>query len=124
MDALFGRSLFERLSSLGHKKHLLNMQYRMHPSISSFPNISFYDGKISDAPNVMQREHQKKYLPGFMFGPYSFVNIEEGREEFSELGHSRKNLVEVVVVEEILRNLQKGMCCLSTLHLLTHMILF
>jgi hypothetical protein len=72
----------------------------MHPSISSFPNISFYDGKISDAPNVMQREHQKKYLPGFMFGPYSFVNIKEGREEFDELGHSRKNLVEVVVVEE------------------------
>jgi senataxin len=124
VDALFGRSLFERLSSLGHKKHLLNMQYRMHPSISSFPNISFYDGKISDAPNVMQREHQKKYLPGFMFGPYSFVNIKEGREEFDELGHSRKNLVEVVVVEEILRNLQKCMCCLSTLHLLMHMILF
>ncbi|XP_062185855.1 uncharacterized protein LOC133889346 [Phragmites australis] len=107
-DALFGRSLFERLSSLGHEKHLLNMQYRMHPSISLFPNISFYDGKISDAPCVMQKEHRKKYLPGFIFGPYSFINIEEGREEIDELGHSRKNLVEVVVVEEILRNLQRA----------------
>ncbi|WVZ86864.1 hypothetical protein U9M48_033583 [Paspalum notatum var. saurae] len=108
-DALFGRSLFERLSSLGHEKHLLNVQYRMHPSISSFPNISFYDGKISDAPSVMQREHQKQYLSGSLFGPYSFVNIEEGREKFDELGHSRKNLVEVVVIEEILHNLRKGM---------------
>jgi len=27
-EALLGRSLFERLSLLGHKKHLLNMQYR------------------------------------------------------------------------------------------------
>ncbi|KAJ1272390.1 hypothetical protein BS78_06G198300 [Paspalum vaginatum] len=111
-DALFGRSLFERLSSLGHEKHLLNVQYRMHPSISSFPNISFYDGKISDAPSVMQREHQKEYLSGSLFGPYSFVNIEEGREKFDELGHSRKNLVEVFVIEEILRNLRKA--CLKT----------
>ncbi|XP_039773664.1 uncharacterized protein LOC120641559 isoform X4 [Panicum virgatum] len=105
-DALFGRSLFERLSSLGHEKHLLNMQYRMHPSISIFPNLSFYGGKISDAPNVREGEHEKKYLPDSMFGPYSFVNIEEGREEFDDLGRSRKNLIEVVVIEEILRNLR------------------
>lgn len=90
MDALFGRSLFERLTSLGHEKHLLNMQYRMHPSISLFPNISFYDGKILDAPSVMQREYQKKYLPGPMFGPYSFINIEEGREDFDEVGKSKR----------------------------------
>uniref|UniRef100_J3M0Q2 DNA2/NAM7 helicase-like C-terminal domain-containing protein n=1 Tax=Oryza brachyantha TaxID=4533 RepID=J3M0Q2_ORYBR len=63
-DALFGRSLFGRLSSLGHEKPLLNMQYRMHPSISIFPNINFYDGKLLDAPNVKQKEHRKKYLPG------------------------------------------------------------
>ncbi|CAL5030416.1 unnamed protein product [Urochloa decumbens] len=105
-DALFGRSLFERLSSLGHEKHLLNMQYRMHPSISIFPNLSFYDGKISDAPTVRQREHEK-YLSGSMFGPYSVINIEGGREE-PELGHSRKNLMEVVVIEEILRNLRSA----------------
>ncbi|CAO2036228.1 unnamed protein product [Urochloa humidicola] len=107
-DALFGRSLFERLSSLGHEKHLLNMQYRMHPSISIFPNLSFYDGKISDAPTVRQIEHGKKYLSGSMFGPYSVINIEGGREEPDELGHSRKNLIEVVVIEEILRNLRSA----------------
>ncbi|KAJ1272389.1 hypothetical protein BS78_06G198200 [Paspalum vaginatum] len=111
-DALFGRSLFERLSSLGHEKHLLNMQYRMHPSISIFPNSSFYDGKILDAPNVMQKEHQKEYLPGWMFGPYSFVNIGDGREEHDELGHSRRNLIEVAVIQEILRNLQRA--CFKT----------
>ncbi|KAM3388636.1 hypothetical protein ACQJBY_011023 [Aegilops geniculata] len=62
-DALFGRSLFARLSSLGHEKYLLNMQYRMHSSISIFPNSSFYGGQLLDAPSVMQKEHQKKYLP-------------------------------------------------------------
>ncbi|KAG8065962.1 hypothetical protein GUJ93_ZPchr0004g39473 [Zizania palustris] len=107
-DALFGRSLFERLSSLGHEKHLLNMQYRMHPSISIFPNISFYDRKLLDAPNVNQKEHRKKYLLGSMFGPYSFFNIEDGKEDLDELGRSRKNLVEVSVIQEILRVLQRA----------------
>jgi senataxin len=79
----------------------------MHPCISIFPNLSFYDGKISDAPSVTERD-EKKYLPGSMFGPYSFVNIEGGREESDELCHSRKNLIEVVVIEEILRNLRKS----------------
>lgn len=91
------------------------MQYRMHPSISIFPNISFYERKLLDAPNVMQKKHQKNYLPGSMFGSYSFFNIEDGREDLDELGHSRKNVVEVAVVQEILRNLQRGMCSLVTL---------
>ncbi|KAM0832859.1 hypothetical protein ACQ4PT_064638 [Festuca glaucescens] len=107
-DALFGRSLFARLSSLGHEKHLLNVQYRMHPSISIFPNTRFYGGKLLDAPTVMQKEHQKKYLPGSMFGPYSFFNIEDGWEDVDELSHSRKNMVEVIVIQEILQNLQKA----------------
>jgi superfamily I DNA and/or RNA helicase len=91
------------------------MQYRMHPSISLFPNTSFYDGKILDAPSVMQREYQKKYLPGPMFGSYSFINVNEGREDFDELGKSKNNLIEVAVVKEILQNLQRGMCSLFTL---------
>ncbi|XP_051219250.1 helicase SEN1 [Lolium perenne] len=107
-DALFGRSLFARLSSLGHEKHLLNVQYRMHPSISIFPNTRFYGGKLLDAPSVMQKEHHKKYLPGSMFGPYSFFNIEDGWEDVDELSHSRKNMVEVIVIQEILQNLQKA----------------
>ncbi|KAK4351485.1 hypothetical protein RND71_030798 [Anisodus tanguticus] len=43
-----GRSLFERLVNIGHKKHLLNVQYRMHPAISLFPNREFYEKKIMD----------------------------------------------------------------------------
>ncbi|XP_019158454.1 PREDICTED: probable helicase MAGATAMA 3 [Ipomoea nil] len=50
----FGRSFFERLVKLGHRKHLLNIQYRMHPSISLFPNKKFYDEKVMNGPNVMK----------------------------------------------------------------------
>ncbi|PWA49328.1 uvrD-like Helicase, ATP-binding domain, P-loop containing nucleoside triphosphate hydrolase [Artemisia annua] len=71
----FGRSLFDRLSSLGHSKHLLNVQYRMHPSISVFPNWMFYQNQIQDAPNVLSISHEKTYLSGPMFGSYSFINV-------------------------------------------------
>ncbi|XP_078151269.1 putative ATP-dependent helicase C29A10.10c [Carex rostrata] len=106
-DALFGRSLFERLSSLGHKKNMLNVQYRMHPCISMFPNISFYEKKLLDGPNVIQKEHEREYLPGKLFGPYSFIDIGAGIEDFDDAGHSRKNMVEVAVVVQILESLKK-----------------
>ncbi|KAK0573169.1 hypothetical protein LWI29_003912 [Acer saccharum] len=107
-EAGFGRSLFERLSSLGHKKHLLNIQYRMHPSISFFPNSKFYHNQILDGPNVKSKRYEQCYLPGGMFGPYSFINILGGREELDEVGHSRRNMVEVSVVMNILQNLFKA----------------
>ncbi|EHA8591527.1 helicase SEN1 [Cocos nucifera] len=108
-NALFGRSPFERLSSLGHKKHLLNMQYRMHPSISIFPNANFYDNKILDAPNVIHNSHSRIYLSGPMYGSYSFINIEFGKEICDDLGHSRKNMVEVAVTLQILGKLRQEM---------------
>ncbi|KAK1304217.1 hypothetical protein QJS10_CPB11g02251 [Acorus calamus] len=74
----FGKSLFERLSSLDHKKHLLNVQYRMHPSISRFPNEFFYENKILDGPNVLTHKSYRmpQYLAGRMYGTYSFINID------------------------------------------------
>ncbi|CAL5330065.1 unnamed protein product [Camellia sinensis] len=102
----FGRSLFERLVLLGHKKHLLNVQYRMHPSISSFPNREFYDNKVLDAPNVKQRTYEKRFLQGNMYGSYSFINVTNGIEDLDSK-HSTKNMVEVAVVAEIVSNLFK-----------------
>ncbi|KAK4842138.1 hypothetical protein QYF36_016327 [Acer negundo] len=107
-EAGFGRSLFERLSTLGHPKHLLSIQYRMHPSISFFPNLQFYQNQIFDGPNVKSISYEKHYLPGPMFGTYSFINILGGREEFDDVGHSRKNLVEAAVVLKILLKLYKA----------------
>ncbi|XP_042981748.1 uncharacterized protein LOC122311306 isoform X1 [Carya illinoinensis] len=107
-EAGFGRSLFERMSSLGHSKHLLNIQYRMHPSISFFPNMNFYCNRILDAPNVKRKGYKKHYLPGPMFGTYSFINIVDGREEQGDVGYGWRNLVEVAVVMKILLNLYKA----------------
>ena len=106
-----GRSLFERLSLLGYTKHLLDIQYRMHPSISFFPNSHFYGNQILDAPNVKRKSFEKHYLPSPMFGPYSFINVIDGREERDDFERSWRNMVEVAIVTKILLNLYKGNSC-------------
>ncbi|PUZ75223.1 hypothetical protein GQ55_1G137600 [Panicum hallii var. hallii] len=70
--ALLGRSLFDRLSLLGHKKHLMNIH-----------------NKILDGPNVTQDSHERSYLEVAMFGPYSFI---DGRED---PGRSKRNMAEL-----------------------------
>ncbi|XP_034196884.1 uncharacterized ATP-dependent helicase C29A10.10c-like [Prunus dulcis] len=102
----FGRSLFGRLVQLGHKKHLLNVQYRMHPSISLFPKGEFYKNRISDGPNVKQRSYERSFLSGKMYGSYSFIDIVNGKEEFDRW-HSPKNMAEVAVVCEIVSSLYR-----------------
>ncbi|KAK7255004.1 hypothetical protein RIF29_28403 [Crotalaria pallida] len=104
--AEFGRSLFERLVQLGHKKHLLNVQHRMHPSISLFPNIEFYEGKISDAQSVKEMSHNRSFLPGKMYGSYSFIDVPHGKEEFDN-NHSQRNMVEASIVSKLVKKLHE-----------------
>ncbi|KAM0022013.1 putative P-loop containing nucleoside triphosphate hydrolase, DNA2/NAM7 helicase, helicase [Helianthus debilis subsp. tardiflorus] len=104
-EAQFGRSLFERLVSLEHTTHLLNVQYRMHPDISLFPNKEFYGDKLLNGPNVEENSYKKQFLEGDMFGSYSFIHLAQGKVEFD--GYSGKNMVEVAVVVELLAKLHK-----------------
>ncbi|WOL05870.1 hypothetical protein Cni_G14601 [Canna indica] len=105
-DAGFGVSLFERLGSSGHKKHLLNIQYRMHPFISSFPNSKFYRKLILDGPNVKDVNYNKNY-EDLLFGSYAFLNAADGREELDDKGNSRRNMVEVAVILHLVQRLFK-----------------
>ncbi|CAJ2652930.1 unnamed protein product [Trifolium pratense] len=102
----FGRSMFERLVMLGFKRKMLNVQYRMHPSISLFPCKEFYEEKLSDAAIVMGESYNKSFLEGEMYSSYSFINIAEGKEK-SGRGHSLKNMVEVAVISEIIQSLKR-----------------
>ncbi|CAM8913510.1 unnamed protein product [Rhodiola kirilowii] len=103
----FGRSLFERLVLLGHRKHLLNIQYRMHPSISRFPNKEFYNNLIVDACSVKTRNYEKQVLDSRMYGTFSFINVSDGKEEFGA-GHSSMNPMEVAVAFGIVTKLSKA----------------
>ncbi|KAI4312714.1 hypothetical protein MLD38_037514 [Melastoma candidum] len=107
-QASFGRSLFERLSSLCYHRHLLNIQYRMHPSISKFPTSTFYQNQILDAPCVKESGFAKRYLKSPMFGPYSFIDIAYGGEELGKDKRSQRNFTEVDAVLMILRSLYRA----------------
>lgn len=61
---------------------------------------------ILDAPNVKERSYKRHFLKGNMYGPYSFVNVAHGIEEFEN--HSSRNMVEVAVVVEVVTSLFKG----------------
>ncbi|KAK1439278.1 hypothetical protein QVD17_05094 [Tagetes erecta] len=105
-EAKFGRSLFERLVLLGHQKHLLNVQYRMHPSISQFPNSEFYNGQILDGPNVVDKAREKLFLKENMYGSYSFINVDYAQEEHDK-NHSTRNMMEVAVIAQMVAKLFK-----------------
>ncbi|GAU32047.1 hypothetical protein TSUD_214020 [Trifolium subterraneum] len=96
----------EILRILRYKRKMLNVQYRMHPSISLFPCKEFYEEKLSDAAIVMGESYNKSFLEGEMYASYSFINISEGKEK-SGRGHSLKNMVEVAVISEIIQSLKR-----------------
>ncbi|XAR73625.1 DNA helicase [Bertholletia excelsa] len=102
-EAEFGRSLFQRLVLVGHRKHLLNIQYRMHPSISLFPNKEFYNNQVLDAPNVKDKSYRRTFLQNELYGSYTFINVAFGNELTD--GYSLKNMVEVAVVSDIVARL-------------------
>uniref|UniRef100_A0A8R7VG90 Helicase MAGATAMA 3 n=1 Tax=Triticum urartu TaxID=4572 RepID=A0A8R7VG90_TRIUA len=105
VDADFERSLFERLISLGHPRHLLDVQYRMHPEISKFPLSRFYLGKVIDGPNILERDYERKLLAGPMYGPYSFIDIKGRTESSGEHGMSLSNTAEAAAVTRIVERL-------------------
>uniref|UniRef100_A0A3B6CCA9 UvrD-like helicase ATP-binding domain-containing protein n=2 Tax=Triticum aestivum TaxID=4565 RepID=A0A3B6CCA9_WHEAT len=105
-EAGFSTSLFVRLVTLKFDKHLLNIQYRMNPCVSQFPNAQFYERKILDGSNVLSPSYNKDYacLP---FGSYTFINVTDGREDKESTGNSRRNMVEVAVVLHLIQTIFK-----------------
>lgn len=81
----------------------------MHPSISLFPNKEFYDNQILDRQNVNTRSYNRCFLRRKIFNSYSYIDVSHGKEQFDDKC-SRKNIVEVAVVSEIIASLDKGMC--------------
>ncbi|KAK9732490.1 hypothetical protein RND81_04G003600 [Saponaria officinalis] len=108
-DMNFGRSLFQRLATLGKKKHMLNIQYRMHPTISSFPNQKFYENSIVDASHVKLRSYTRTFLKENMYGSYTFINVSTGKENFKK-GRSPRNVEEAAVVNHIIGKLYSYHC--------------
>jgi hypothetical protein len=75
----FNRSLFERMMSAGCPVTMLEVQYRMAPSIRSFPSFYFYHNKLRDAREVVSRT-QPYWLPSEAFVFIDLLTSKEIRE--------------------------------------------
>ncbi|GAM26769.1 hypothetical protein SAMD00019534_099440 [Acytostelium subglobosum LB1] len=94
-------SLFERLSEV-FPTHMLTVQYRMHPLISSFPSMTFYGGEVKDGKTEEQFQ-QPFYKDSSRFGPINFYDILDSREEACE--RSLRNKLEVELVFLLIKRL-------------------
>ncbi|KAJ1290242.1 hypothetical protein BS78_02G228000 [Paspalum vaginatum] len=75
---LYECSMFERLQRAGYPVIMLTKQYRMHPEISRFPSLHFYESKLLDGSDMAEKSasfHDHNCL-----GPYMFFDIADGRE--------------------------------------------
>jgi regulator of nonsense transcripts 1 len=99
------RSLFERLVHLELRPIRLQVQYRMHPSLSEFPSNMFYEGTLQNGVT----DHER-VLPGLDF-PWPnaarpmFFLINTGNEEMGSTGTSFLNRSEASSVERIVTHM-------------------
>jgi AAA domain len=108
-------SLFHRLAiNKDIRGTMLSVQYRMHPSISKFPNQSFYGGKLQDHDSVKESEEGKRFqnwakrFESCIFGRRSiFVNVEDGELLQEAQGFSKVNLANAGVADSIVRSMVK-----------------
>ena len=106
-DGGLSRSLFERLIDMGIEPKLLTTQYRMHPSISEFPNTHFYEGLLEDGVSPDQRPAPMGMLWPDWESPMAFVPV-DGDELLSPDGASKENPAEASWAVKILIGLVEG----------------
>ena len=75
---LYECSMFERLQRAGYPVIMLSKQYRMHPDISRFPSLHFYENKLLDG--AQKAEKSDPFHDHRCLGPYMFFDIADGRE--------------------------------------------
>ncbi|KAJ5734929.1 uncharacterized protein N7483_000054 [Penicillium malachiteum] len=102
----YEQSLFVRMQK-NHSKdvHLLDVQYRMHPDISRFPSLTFYDGKLEDGPNMAEL-NARPWHHSELLTPYRFFDV-QGMHSSAAKGHSLINYAELSVAMQLYERLTK-----------------
>lgn len=95
------QSLFERLVFLGVKPIRLQVQYRMHPSLSEFPSNNFYEGTLQNGVTINERQSTGIDFPWPVPNRPMFFYVQMGQEEISASGTSYLNRTEAANVEKI-----------------------
>lgn len=107
-------SLFERvlLNGTYQTPHMLDTQYRMHPRISAFPKLRFYDNKLKDGITAEERKIEGiPENPVYCWDTCGKLQESTVRVRFREdSGYTYVNRGEIQLVAEVLTHLiyQKG----------------
>ncbi|KAJ5092627.1 hypothetical protein NUU61_007497 [Penicillium alfredii] len=96
----YEQSLFVRMQK-NHPQdvHLLDIQYRMHPDISRFPSLTFYDAKLQDGPD-MAKLRNRPWHQSELLSPYRFFDV-QGMHQSATKGHSLINYAELQVAMQL-----------------------
>ncbi|KAL4448164.1 hypothetical protein ABPG75_005383 [Micractinium tetrahymenae] len=100
----YSESLFKRLQTAGYPVHMLDTQYRMHPTIREFPSTNFYGGNLKDGPNVAS-DTQRPWHSSPAFQPLVFIDV-KGTETVPEGSSSLVNEKEAEMVLQMYRELR------------------
>jgi regulator of nonsense transcripts 1 len=95
------QSLFERMVLLGIRPIRLQVQYRMHPTLSEFPSNMFYEGTLQNGVSDIERVLPGVDLPWPNPSRPMFFLISTGSEEMGAGGTSFLNRTEAASVEKI-----------------------
>lgn len=101
------QSLFERLVVLGTRPFRLQVQYRMHPSLSSFPSNIFYEGSLQNGVTSADRTRMFDF-PWPQQDKPMFFYATTGQEEIASSGTSYLNRTEAANVEKMATKLLQG----------------
>ena len=94
-------SLFDRLIRAGVQPYLLDTQFRMHPALSHFPSLSFYNGLVKSGTPAIERPAPKGFAWPIPRVPIAFCPTPEDAMETSD-NLSYSNRVEAEHVMKVL----------------------
>ncbi|GAA6017752.1 hypothetical protein JCM10207_000484 [Rhodosporidiobolus poonsookiae] len=101
----YDRSLFVRVMQRGPQAvHLLSIQYRMHPNISTFPSTAFYQSRLTDGPD-MDKKTLQPWHANALFPPYAFYHVDG--HEVAGRHHSWTNPTESATALAIYERLKR-----------------
>jgi regulator of nonsense transcripts 1 len=108
----YSMPLLARLAINGVRPVVLRCQYRMHPCISRFLSLCFYDNRLRDLVSARERtwKPQLPFWPNNVC-PVMYWNVADSEESLSSTGRSYVNMEEAACVAELLRIMTRDGVC-------------
>lgn len=102
----YEESLFVRMQRNNpNLVYLLDVQYRMHPEISQFPSLEFYNSRLTDGEGMLEK-NTRPWHANNLLSPYRFFDI-LSRHQQNDRSKSFLNQTESKVAVELVEKLME-----------------